>query len=150
MMMTGMIAVFVIMIIDMVVTFSAMPLLVMLVVAGCVRPGFRFEGRFDVRDVCAERSDHLFEGVVLRDPQKFLAHLHRHVAIPEVVRDHCKGFRFDVQKPLGHGNDLDHAAVGRGHEVAAAQDFAARQHHLDLFARGKPGLQPARLPRLEG
>ncbi len=76
----------------MVMNLSAMPNFVVRVVAAGVGTRLGLEGRLDVGDVRAQLADHLLEDVVVRDPQKLLVHLHRHVAVSEVVRDSCKFF----------------------------------------------------------
>jgi len=76
----------------MIMNFSAMSHFVVLMVAARVGAGLGLEGRLDVRDVRAQLADHLLEDVVFRDTQKAFVHLHRHVAIAEVVRDFCDIF----------------------------------------------------------
>ena len=56
---------------------------------------------------------------------------------------------FDVQHLLRLRDDLDHAPVGSGHQVAAAQDLAARQHQAHLFSRDELRVQAALLPQVE-
>ena len=144
-----MIAMRVIMVMAVVMNFSSMPHLVMLVVSARVCARLRLERRLDVRHSGAQLADHFLEDMVLRDAQEIAADLDRHVAIAEVVRDLRQFLRFDVQELLGLGDDLDYAPVGGGHQVAAAQDFAARQLEADLLARYQSRLQAALLPRLE-
>ena len=107
------------------------------------------ERRFDMRHARAELARQLFQHMIFGDAQEPLAYLHRHVAIAQVIGNACEIAGLDVQQLLGHGQDLDNAPIGSGHEIAAAQDLAARQLDSHLLARFQLGAMPALLARLE-
>jgi hypothetical protein len=73
-------------IVMMVMNFSSMTHFVVLVAAG-IGARLRLEGHLDVRNPGAQLLHHLLEHVVLGDAQEAFPHLHRHVAVAEVVGD---------------------------------------------------------------
>lgn len=117
----------------MVMNFSSMTHFIVLVVAARVGAGLRLERRLNVRNLRTKLLHHLLENMILRDAQESLAHLDGHVPVPKVVGHLGKILRFDMQYLFRLSNDFDHPAVGGRDEVAATQDFAARQDQADLF-----------------
>ena len=77
----------VVMVVMMIMNFSAMPHFIVLMMSTCVGARLGLEGRLDMRHLRAQLDEHLFKDMILGDAQEVLAHLHRHVAVAEVVGD---------------------------------------------------------------
>ena len=77
----------VLMVVMMVMNFSAMSHFIVLMMSARVGACLGLEGRFDVRHLRAQLAHHFLEDMVFRDAQEAFTHLHRHVAVAEVVGD---------------------------------------------------------------
>ena len=75
----------------MVMDLSAVPHLIVLVVAARVSARLGLERRLDVGHLRAELLHHLLEHVIFRDAQESIPHLNGHVPVAEVVGDFCEG-----------------------------------------------------------
>jgi len=112
-------------------------LVVVVAMAAAIRAGLRLKGRADRLRRRAQPFEHVLEHMVGRDAQESLADLHRHMPVAKVIsgaREILGRLAGDMQNLLGLRDHFHYATVARDHQVAAAQDFSARQHQADFFA----------------
>src|SRR5262245_36553942 len=112
------------------VALPAMPHLAVLM-AAAVGARLGLDRRLGVRDFRAQPLQHFFQHAIDRDSQVAGADLDGYMAIAKVIctpRERLRAFAFDVRQLLDVGDHFDDSSVRCGHEIAAAQDFAARKH----------------------
>jgi hypothetical protein len=132
---------------------AAVTLLVVVVpMPSAVSAGFRLEGRLHRFDFRAKPPDHFFEHMVGGDAQEPVPDLNGDMSVAKVIRSPHeveRGLAGDMQDAFRLRSHLDYAPVACDDQVAAAQDFAARQHERHFFARHQLRAQPALLPPIE-
>jgi hypothetical protein len=118
-----------------------------------VCPCLGLERRDSGGRVGAQSFDHLFEHVVLCDPQPPVSNLERHMAVPEVIGDPTELGRIrasDLDHLLGLRDDFDDTAVFAFQAISAAERFTRWKKEPDFFARVECRAQAALLAELEG
>ena len=96
--------------------------------------------------------DHIFKHVVGGNAQESVPHLYRHMTVAKVIRragELLRRLASDVHDFFRLGHDFDDAPVAGHHQVATAQDIAAREHQANLLPGGKLRAKAALLPRIE-
>ena len=135
----------------MVVTVTGIPVMMMgVTLIGGV--DVRVERRLDACHAGPERFEQRRQIVVCRHPQRALTDLDRHMTVAETIgdaRERRARLTLDVQQALGLGEHPDHASVGGGEQISAAQHLPARQHDRHLFSGCESRAQTAAAAQIE-
>ena len=114
--------------------------------------GLRFEWRVDRFDRGAQSGQQFLQNMIGHEAQESVPHLHGHVSIAKMIggaRECDRRSADHMENALNGGLDLDDAPVRGHHQIAATQDFSARQDEGNLVTGGECRAQPAFLPLLE-